>query len=364
MNLNYSKITLAVCATMCSSLALATDLVSTYSVAASNVYYIAGATAQTPSLAKALRNMCGDGTCNASTGKFSTYVDNQDTTYPGTNSFIYLCEASNSKAGTTLGVGTPFIVVKSENGSAGAIDVAKATAVATTASKGFADPTNVTLTTSKPTKLASTINNNDVINYQGYANMKTTSTTVPQIGLSDVNLGIFLGRNYVTSIPTYTSKVVAGQGFGVVVSDRLYHLMQYDQKLLSWQQPVGVTLNAESSQPTISKTQYAAIISGVDNVWTKLLPNIVAETAAASGTIDGNGNIPSGTVLNASSLPSTFKLERRSTSSGTTAAGEIFFAGIPCTKTASGSNKQIYNGNIWARNLLHYCQFEFGFRSK
>jgi|GEM_PF-1754261 len=346
MNLNLSKMTLAITVALGSSAAFAGDNVQTLNnVDASNVYYIAGATAQTPSLVKALTAMCGDGTGDPTTGKIKTYVDNQDTTYPGTNSYIYVCTESNALAGATLTAGTPFIVVKSENGSAGAIDVAKATAVSSVASKGFADINNVTQTTTKPTKLEATMNNNNVINYAGHAQMRASSVT-PQIGLSDVNLGIFLGRNYTTSIPTYTSKFVAGQGFGVVVSDKLYHLMQYDQKLLSWQQTGGVTLSAEAAQPTISKTQYAALISGSDSVWQKLLPRIVAETATASGGADSYGNITSGSVLNATSLPSVLKISRRSTSSGTTAAGEVYFAGIPCVNTAFGSNSQTYNGSL------------------
>ena len=103
------------------------------------------------------------------------------------------------------------------------------------------------------------------------------------------------GNTYVADVT-----VGAGQGFGVVVSPALYTLLQADQ--------------ATSGVPSISKAQYASLMTQTGGFWNTLLPNGTAHAA----------------------LPLT--LDRRSLTSGTQASAELFFLENPCaTGPVSGS---------------------------
>jgi hypothetical protein len=119
-------------------------------------------------------------------------------------------------------------------------------------------------------------------------------------------------------------------------------------------------------QPTISKDQYAALITGNGQgtirdsfVWHKLLPRIVAEPASSktTATIDANGNITPPTdasdlpVLRADNLPDSLYIARRSGSSGTTAATEMFFLGNPCNLNQNARGVT-FNNNLVAQGAV------------
>jgi len=334
MNLVQKKIALAVCTALASTAASAYNLISDQSVSPDNIFWISGATAQTPQIAKAVQNLCKN--------TIDTYVDGDSAAAAGTVSFIYYCSASNN---ASIGVDTKFVVVKNENGSAGAIDAARSVTESSVSTKGWADPTNITLTTTVPT----TANTNDIIgNFKGTAAMKA-GTVTPQLGFSDVNNNIWKARG-TTVANAYTSKIISGQGFGVAVSDRLYHLMQYDQKLLPWQQGVGVTLNANQSQPNITKDQYAQLLASPSDdllLYQKLLPRIVAESATSTyvASSDTYGNIATSTVINATNLPDVLQIVRRSGTSGTTAATEAYFLNNPCS-TSQSARGVIFSNSV------------------
>ena len=331
MNTNIKKIAIAVSAAMAASSAIAgTNLITSNSVSTDNVYYISGATAQTPSLAKAMVNFC-----NAT---IDTYAD----TYDGNQSFIYYC--SNAKASSGLTAGTKFIVVKADNGSASGLDAALGNAETSTASSGWADPTNVNVGSTQLT----TTNTNDIVgNAAGTAPLSGVVT--PQIGLSDVSVNTWKARG-VTVPSSWTSYVVAGQGFGVAVSDKLYKMMQYDQGLLAWQNP-GKTLTAWDSQPNITTEQYAGLISQKGSVWQKLLPNKVVKESGTNtaSNLDAYGVAPSAAVINLNVSSNgnnldTLKIARRSSGSGTTAAGEAYFLNNPCNNGTSVNGVSIGGG--------------------
>jgi len=118
------------------------------------------------------------------------------------------------------------------------------------------------------------------------------------LGFSDVSQQIFAARNalskqvtgktYIADIPTG-----AGVGYGIVVSAALYKLLQIDQG-------VGAGI------PSLSKSQYASLITQTQELWNVLLPN--------------------GTPHAAQSLTIT----RRSSSSNLNAVTDIYFLNNPC----------------------------------
>ena len=118
-------------------------------------------------------------------------------------------------------------------------------------------------------------------------------------GFADVSQKVFAAKNQLvtqTAGNTYVADVAvgAGQGFGIVVSPALYTLLQADQ---------GVGTGV----PSISKSQYASLMTQTAGFWSTLLPNGTAHAA----------------------LPLT--LARRSLTSGTQASAEVFFLNNPCS---------------------------------
>src|SRR5450830_1268858 len=234
--MKVKNIVLAVAAAIATPSAFAANLVTTApTVAASNIFYISGASAQTPGLAKAVGKFCTSG--------LVTYVDSVD----GKTAFVYKCGVANT---ATSGLSGAFIVVKTD---AGGSYYGVGPVISQTVQK-FPDITNVTVGATP-----ATTNLSDVAGVlTGTAEFTTGANVKPQIGLSDVSAAIWRARG--VSFPTVGFTEVAGfagQGFGVVVSSALYALLQADQ---------GTT-----GQPSISSTNYANLVSGVDTVWQKLL---------------------------------------------------------------------------------------------
>jgi len=359
MNLNHSKIVIAVASTLASTLVSAAgtaaswDLIADGGFPATNIVYINGASAQTQSLGKTVKALC-------KANQLDVYIDKTD----GTNSFIYACNAAVAGAGG-LSEDAKFAIVKSDNGSQSAVNVIRGLSESTASTKGYADVRSITLAAGiiKSTASSGSVTGtgtdgnlatytkyvksavDSIGTYSGAAAMRTGSAVYPQIGLSDVFMDTWKARgSTVPATSTYRSYRLAIQGFGVAVSDRLYHLMQYDQKLLPWQ---NASLNANQSQPSISTAQYASLIRGSSSVadkkvWQNLLPNIVAETQAptystyaALAAADTNLNLSSSVILSAKNLPDALTISRRSTSSGTTAATEMYFLNYPCSNGSS-----------------------------
>ena len=300
--MKINKIALAVALAFSAPVAFAntvgTDLTTAGSpggvVAASNIFYISGATAQTPGLAAVVQKFCST--------TVDTYVDTTD----GNSGFIYKCSSANNAASGLTGA---FIVDKLDNGSAGGVlPVIQAT---TTAS--FPDLYNVNI---GGTPIVG-YNAADVVgNLAGTAPIQLAGIAA-QIGLSDVSSDIWRQRAVaVPAASTFTRDTkFGGQGFGVAVSDALYTVMQNDQGLTAAN--LGHTPTAWEAQPSIGVEQYAALITGTSltqpAVWQKLTPNTVKAGSSAIAT-----------------LPTTLKLARRSAGSGTTASGEAYFLNTPC----------------------------------
>jgi hypothetical protein len=145
---------------------------------------------------------------------------------------------------------------------------------------------------------------------------------IAQLGLSDVSASVYGAKGILpaqTPVQKTSNTYVAqpsgaGQGFGVIVSKKLYDLLATDQ---------GVAV------PSITSGQMATIMSttGLDNMWPVLLKN--------------SANTPASTNL---------IFSRRKPDSGTQASAEIFFLNNPCSKTpnlsgyldAAGSTSSFY----------------------
>jgi hypothetical protein len=279
------NIVVAVVAAIAAPSAMALDL--TTGVSPSNIFYIAGASAQTPGLAKAMTKFC--------TTNLVTYVDSVDSK----TAFVWKCDAANN---ATSGLTGSFIVVKTDAAGSftGVGPLTNHTAVK------FPNITNVTDTAIVGTganDIKSSINNSDVVGtLKGTAEYLTGANHFAQIGLSDVSVDAWRARGNVIPTAGYTvAATFAGQGFGVIVSPLLFAKMQADQGLTG------------TAQPSISKIQYANLVSSSQAVWQNLLPN----TATAS-------------------LPTALTIARRGATSGTQAASDIYFLANPCSTGTLG----------------------------
>jgi hypothetical protein len=322
--MKVKSIVLAVVSALTATSALAADLTS--GVPAGNIYYIGGASAQTPGIAKTLTAFC-----NA--GAMTTYADST-----GKNDYAFAC--SNAKAtttataanpsgvSTTFAAGAKFLVIKMDEGGSfnGVGPVATASNITASGYNlpTFIDATNCpgTAVTIPSSVLGTTVNG-------GLCN-KDVAQRHPQFGFSDVPKSIWAKRGQLLAADDANLTQVsgfAGQGFGVVVSSALYAALQADQGL------------ASTVQPSISSNQYASIaqaggaLSTVNSaVWDILLPKSAA--AAAAGTFVATTAIPAWPPA------ATLTLARRVTTSGTQAASDVYFLNAPCeTGTALGGGK-------------------------
>jgi len=287
-----TKLTLAVAALLASSSAFA---VVTYPLAnqnlkttpltvpTENIMYVTGATAQTKGIGISAAKICATG--SGTTPTFISLTDGAAT--PAT--VAWKCQADANATFTGMpGVTGPWIVEKNEGGSS---DAWKVRTGGTVAQLTLADCTLSNATTGTCT---------------------ATATQQEHLGFSDVSSKIFAAKKIspfnaaVTANQTYVTDISLGasQGFGVIVSDNLYKLMQTDQ---------GVG----AGRPSISRAQYASIITQSSGVMSTLLPNATSYTR--------------GTVY----------IARRSGGSGTTNAGEVYFLNNPCSSGTSAVSGQL-----------------------
>lgn len=266
--MQIKKLVLAMAVAIAAPTAFAADLST--GVTADNIIYVTGATAQTKGIAISVGRLCG-------TNPLITLTDGK--AVPVGKG--WKCDAA---AGTTYpnlpGVTGPFVVLKNEGGSLNAI-----TPLRNGSTQGQLDLINCTVTGTTG------VCANALVQKPEY------------IGFADVSSKIFAAKGQLvpqTAGNTYVAdiSVGAGQGFGVVVSPALYTLLQADQ---------GTT-----GIPSLSKAQYASLMTQTAGFWSVLLPNGTPHAA----------------------LPLT--LDRRSLTSGTQAAAEVFFLENPCAKGAVG----------------------------
>lgn len=326
--MQVKSIVLAVVSALTATSALAADL--TAGVPAANIFYVGGASAQTPGLAKTLASFCV-------TGAMTTYADAS-----GKNDFVFAC--SNAKATSTTGVattftaGAKFVVVKMDEGGSfnGVGPVAVASDISAT---GYNLPTFVDITNCGTPNPAVTIASSILgTTVNGGSCTKETTQRHPKFGFSDVPKTIWAKRGQLLASDDANLTQVAGfagQGFGVVVSSALYAALQADQ--------------ATTGQPSISSNQYASLVQagaagGAVNsaVWDILLPKSAALVAAG------------GSALTATWPPATtLTLARRVATSGTQAASDIYFLNAPCEigtslgggNTPSTAGTYVDNGN-------------------
>jgi hypothetical protein len=261
-------------ATVVTPSAFAANLLTTpVAVPSDNQIYLTGATAQTPGIAIAMSKIC------ASASTAGTFITLTDGASPAVG-IGWKCQVGAAVTFTKLpGVTGPWVALKNQGGSLNGINPIRLTGAAG-GTQNQLDLTNCTLNT---------------------ATTGTCPTLVPKpahIGFSDVSQKVFANRAAGTLNPiapgaTYVQDIAtgAGQGFGIVVSPALYALLATDQ---------GVAV------PSISKAQYASLITANNGFWSILLPNGTAHLATP------------------------LTIGRRSTGSGTQAAGEAYFLNFPC----------------------------------
>lgn len=268
--MQVKKLVLALAVAIVAPSAFAADLSTGVSV--DNIMYVTGATAQTKGIAIGVGKLCG-------ANPLITLTDGK--AVPVAKG--WKCDAA---PGTTYaripGVTGPFIVLKNEGGSLNAI-----TPLRNGTTQNQLDITNCTITGSTG------VCGNALVAKPEYIGFADVSSKI--FGAKGQLVAQTAGNTYVADI-----SVGAGQGFGVVVSPALYTLLQTDQ---------GTT-----GVPSISKTQYASLMSQTVGFWSTLLPNGTAH--AASPLI----------------------LARRSLSSGTQAAAELFFLDNPCATGPVGGS--------------------------
>ena len=282
--MQVKKLVLALAVAIAAPSAFAADLST--GVTADNIMYVTGATAQTKGIAISVGRLCG-------TNPLITLTDGK--AVPVGKGW-----KCNAAAGTTYpnlpGVTGPFVVLKNEGGSLNAI-----TPVRNGSTQGQLDLTNCTVSGTTGTCANALVNKPE------------------HIGFSDVSEKIFAAKGQLvaqTAGNTYVADVTvgAGQGFGVVVSPALYTLLQADQ--------------GTSGVPSISKAQYASLMTQTGGFWNTLLPNATAHAA----------------------LPLT--LARRSLSSGTQASAELFFLENPCAKGPVGGSLSATAGNATGQSFV------------
>lgn len=270
--MKIKQIAFAIAAILAAPAAFAADLTS--GVPAGNIFYLGGASAQTPGLAKAITKFCS--------GTLTTYLDNTD----GKQAVVWACSAANN---TTSGLTGAFVVAKVDAG--GSFRGVNSTANSVTMNFPVLTSTLPLTTITNPAITAGTLAG--LVSYGS-----TTNPQIAQLSVSDVSVNAWKARGNVIAPSGWTvNPIFAGQGFGIIVSTTLYAALQADQGLTT------------ADQPSISKQQYANVVSGVNGVSLNLLPN--SATAA------------------------TLRISRRSDTSGTQAASDIYFLNNPCNKGTS-----------------------------
>ena len=282
--MQVKKLVLALAVAMAAPAAFAANLST--GVTTDNIMYVVGATAQTKGIAISVGRLCG-------VNPLITLTDGKAVPI-GKG---WKCDAAAGTTYTNLpGVTGPFVVLKNEGGSLNAF-----TPLRNGTTQGQLDITNCTVTGTTGT-CADTL-----VNQLGY------------IGFSDVSQKIFAAKNQLVSITAGNSyvtdvKVGSSQGFGVIVSPALHALLVIEQG---------------TATPSLSKSQYASLMTQTQGFWKTLLPK--------------------GTTTHAT-LPLT--LDRRSLSSGTQASAELFFLENPCAKGAVGGSATATAGSAAGQSFV------------
>lgn len=303
--MKIKSIVVALAAVLAAPIAMAQDL-STLGIPANNVIYMAGASAQTPGLAKTLT-----GFCNSPIETYSGFGS-------ATNNFVYYC--SSAKATSTSGVSTGFtatskfaVLKVDQGGSFNGVAAVSPTSALPASYPKF--PTLVCNSTPNSAVSAAVIAGSNV----GTCTLEAANNVRPQLGLTDVPKSIWSGRGQLSAADDANLKTVsgfAGQGFGVAVSAQLYAALQADQGL------------ASTVQPSLSANQYASLVqAGADGqVWDILLPNAAKANAAGTALPAGIAAWPPAAQLT---------LHRRQATSGTQASSDVYFLNNPCESGTS-----------------------------
>lgn len=279
--MQVKKLVLALTAIVAAPSAFAAVVNIETGVTTDNIMYVTGATAQTPSLVIALGKLCTSASTGA--GTFDSYVDGQPVTKVGK---AWKCTVPTTATfGKLPGVTGSWIVYKNEGGSLGSIT---------------------------PLRNASTVGQINPATCDNATFVCATALVAkPEyFGLSDVREELFGAKGQLVpragTLNNYTGAATGGgQGFGIVASPALLALLRTDQGL------------SPTATPSISRQQYATIMSSTSGIWQNLLPNTALPTAAA---------------------PKTIILGRRGTTSGTQASAEAFFLANPCSTGPLGGS--------------------------
>jgi len=288
------------------SLSFVTPVLAATNIAVSKadqMFYISGATAQTPGLEKVLSEICA----TASGGStFTTYTDGTAT--PVAKAFV--CTATDGATFTNGGTGTAqllgsWAVFKSEGGSGEAWKSIR---------QGLA---------------SKQLNHTNCDTTAKTCSVDTSASKVATLGFSDVQPMIFAAKAQLASLAAgrttsdyAVSTTNAGQGFGVVVSNDLYTALQTNQN----------TTNA----PTVTSGQMAKILTNAGG----------AAGAGMDVLFSGTAGKPTASSSNR------LYIARRSTSSGTQLSAEIFFLNTPCAgKAGVGGELTSQLGSSTGTNL-------------
>ena len=204
-----------------------TALIGTVPVG-TTVTYFGCASAQTPGLEKAALNKC-----NAAAGTFYAYKTTANAGVLPSAGFIYACSAAANS------------FVWNKRDTDGSFD--GVSAVAFPVQRSFVDENALPAPAVYPA----------IASVNGTGVLQTVD-----IAFSDVEKTIWQARGQLTAPQSagLTQTILAGQGFGLAVSDDLYRLLQADQG-----KTVGSTLAAD--QPRISAAVYASLASTKTNIW-------------------------------------------------------------------------------------------------
>jgi hypothetical protein len=165
--------------------------------------------------------------------------------------------------------------------------------------------------------------NNDAFTAGGIAanscELDPITPIVPHAGLTDVDTNVWIGsaNTLALSVPVHgtTGSVrsggFAGQGFGVMVSEKLYTAMA-NKQVTEGRLPVsaggvncgGTNMTPGACQPSISKEEYAAIVDGSNFAY------------VANGALSGDAGV--------------INLCRRVETSGTQASSNVYFLNNSC----------------------------------
>lgn len=279
--MKLSKVALAVASFAAVPAFAATgSLTALYGVPASNIVYVAGASALSGSFANVVAANCTGGATNV-----KTHTINGSTS----DGRVTVCTTSSIDGQFAA----PFAVVKRDtDGSFAGVGPV----IAQTALTKWAD-----------------VNNCD--NVALTCGLDSITPIVPHAGLTDVDTNVWIGSNNTGAltipVPTDTANTVfqggfAGQGFGVMASESLYNAMMAKQKgegRLPADCAAG-DFTPGKCQPSISKAEYAAVIDAGNYSY------------VANGALTGDAGV--------------VNLCRRVETSGTQASSNVYFLNNSC----------------------------------